>query len=59
MPRSWGEVFTGFRDAMIMGLMLVFVVLILLFGSVFHAFTILDVTASVDCRCRGRAAVDQ
>ncbi|PSH68081.1 ABC transporter permease [Phyllobacterium brassicacearum] len=36
-----GEVFTGFRDAMIMGLMLVFVVLILLFGSVFHAFTIL------------------
>ncbi|MGH6761410.1 MAG: efflux RND transporter permease subunit [Phyllobacterium sp.] len=36
-----GEVFSGFRDAMIMGLMLVFVVLILLFGSVFHAFTIL------------------
>ncbi|MCX8280303.1 efflux RND transporter permease subunit [Phyllobacterium sp. 0TCS1.6C] len=36
-----GEVFAGFRDAMIMGLMLVFVVLILLFGSVFHAFTIL------------------
>ncbi|CAN7508986.1 efflux RND transporter permease subunit [Phyllobacterium sp. LjRoot231] len=36
-----GEVFAGFRDAMIMGLMLVFVVLILLFGSIFHAFTIL------------------
>jgi multidrug efflux pump subunit AcrB len=36
-----GEVFGGFRDAMIMGLMLVFVVLILLFGSIFHSFTIL------------------
>lgn len=36
-----GEVFAGFRDAMITGLMLVLVVLILLFGSVFHAFTIL------------------
>jgi multidrug efflux pump subunit AcrB len=36
-----GEVFGGFRDAMIMGLTLVFVVLILLFGSIFHAFTIL------------------
>ena len=36
-----GEVFAGFRDAMVMGLMLVFVVLILLFGSIFHAFTIL------------------
>jgi len=36
-----GEVFAGFRNAMIMGLMLVFVVLILLFGSIFHAFTIL------------------
>ena len=36
-----GEVFSGFRDAMVMGLMLVFVVLILLFGSIFHAFTIL------------------
>jgi multidrug efflux pump subunit AcrB len=36
-----GEVFAGFRDAMITGLMLVLVVLILLFGSVFHSFTIL------------------
>jgi multidrug efflux pump subunit AcrB len=36
-----GEVFASFAQAMIMGLMLVFVVLILLFGSVFHAFTIL------------------
>lgn len=36
-----GDVFTGFRDAMITGLMLVMVVLILLFGSVFHTFTIL------------------
>jgi multidrug efflux pump subunit AcrB len=36
-----GEVFSGFADAMIMGLILVFVVLILLFGSIFHAFTIL------------------
>lgn len=36
-----GEVFTSFRDAMITGLMLVFVVLILLFGSVFHTLTIL------------------
>jgi multidrug efflux pump subunit AcrB len=36
-----GEVFASFRDAMIMGLTLVFVVLILLFGSIFHAFTIL------------------
>ncbi len=36
-----GEVFTSFRDAMITGLLLVFVVLILLFGSVFHTLTIL------------------
>ncbi len=36
-----GEVFASFRDAMITGLMLVFVVLILLFGSVFHTLTIL------------------
>jgi multidrug efflux pump subunit AcrB len=36
-----GEIFTSFRDAMITGLLLVLVVLILLFGSVFHAFTIL------------------
>ncbi len=36
-----GEVFASFADAMIMGLTLVFVVLILLFGSIFHAFTIL------------------
>lgn len=36
-----GEVFQSFADAMIMGLTLVFVVLILLFGSIFHAFTIL------------------
>ena len=36
-----GEVFASFAQAMIMGLMLVFVVLILLFGSIFHAFTIL------------------
>ena len=36
-----GEVFASFAQAMIMGLMLVFVVLILLFGSAFHAFTIL------------------
>ena len=36
-----GEVFASFRDAMIMGLTLVFVVLILLFGCIFHAFTIL------------------
>ncbi len=36
-----GEVFASFASAMIMGLMLVFVVLILLFGSAFHAVTIL------------------
>jgi multidrug efflux pump subunit AcrB len=36
-----GEVFASFADAMIMGLTLVFVVLILLFGSIFHSFTIL------------------
>jgi hydrophobe/amphiphile efflux-1 (HAE1) family protein len=36
-----GEVFDGFRTAMITGLMLVLVVLILLFGSVFHSITIL------------------
>ncbi len=36
-----GDVFAGFRDAMITGLMLVLVVLILLFGSVFHSLTIL------------------
>lgn len=36
-----GEVFASFRDAMVTGLLLVLVVLILLFGSVFHAFTIL------------------
>lgn len=36
-----GEVFSGFATAMTTGLMLVLVVLILLFGSVFHAFTIL------------------
>lgn len=36
-----GEVFASFADAMIMGITLVFVVLILLFGSIFHAFTIL------------------
>lgn len=36
-----GEIFTSFRDAMVTGLLLVLVVLILLFGSVFHAFTIL------------------
>ncbi|RLQ87304.1 efflux RND transporter permease subunit [Notoacmeibacter ruber] len=36
-----GDVFAGFRDAMITGLMLVLVVLILLFGSVFHSMTIL------------------
>ncbi len=36
-----GEVFSGFATAMSTGLMLVLVVLILLFGSVFHSFTIL------------------
>ncbi|MGE0500282.1 MAG: efflux RND transporter permease subunit [Rhizobiaceae bacterium] len=36
-----GEVFDSFATAMITGLMLVLVVLILLFGSVFHSFTIL------------------
>ncbi len=36
-----GEVFASFAIAMITGLMLVFVVLILLFGSVFHTLTIL------------------
>ncbi len=36
-----GEVFAGFAQAMATGLMLVLVVLILLFGSVFHSFTIL------------------
>ncbi len=36
-----GEVFAGFAAAMATGLMLVLVVLILLFGSVFHSFTIL------------------
>lgn len=36
-----GEVFAGFAAAMITGLMLVLVVLILLFGSVFHSITIL------------------
>ncbi|PZO81471.1 MAG: ABC transporter permease [Mesorhizobium amorphae] len=36
-----GEVFAGFATAMATGLMLVLVVLILLFGSVFHSFTIL------------------
>ena len=36
-----GDVFAGFRDAMITGLMLVLVVLVLLFGSAFHTFTIL------------------
>lgn len=36
-----GEVFAGFAMAMITGLMLVLVVLILLFGSVFHSITIL------------------
>lgn len=36
-----GEIFDAFRQAMVMGLMLVFVVLILLFGSIFHSFTIL------------------
>ena len=36
-----GDVFTSFRNAMITGLMLVMVVLILLFGSVFHTITIL------------------
>ena len=36
-----GEVFAGFATAMGTGLMLVLVVLILLFGSVFHSVTIL------------------
>ncbi|MEX0405063.1 efflux RND transporter permease subunit [Aquibium sp. LZ166] len=36
-----GEVFAGFAMAMVTGLMLVLVVLILLFGSVFHSITIL------------------
>ncbi len=36
-----GEVFAGFAIAMVTGLMLVLVVLILLFGSVFHSVTIL------------------
>lgn len=36
-----GEIFDAFRQAMVMGLMLVFVVLILLFGPIFHSFTIL------------------
>jgi multidrug efflux pump subunit AcrB len=36
-----GEVFAGFATAMTTGLMLVLVVLILLFGSVFHSVTIL------------------
>jgi multidrug efflux pump subunit AcrB len=36
-----GEVFAGFATAMGTGIMLVLVVLILLFGSVFHSFTIL------------------
>ncbi len=36
-----GEVFAGFVTAMTTGLMLVLVVLILLFGSVFHSITIL------------------
>ncbi len=36
-----GEVFDSFATAMVTGLMLVLVVLILLFGSVFHSFTIL------------------
>jgi hydrophobe/amphiphile efflux-1 (HAE1) family protein len=36
-----GEVFESFATAMVTGLMLVFVVLILLFGSVFHTITIL------------------
>lgn len=35
------EVFAGFAVAMVTGLMLVLAVLILLFGSVFHSFTIL------------------
>ncbi|MDP3895726.1 MAG: efflux RND transporter permease subunit, partial [Mesorhizobium sp.] len=36
-----GEVFSGFATAMTTGLMLVLVVLILLFGSVYHSITIL------------------
>jgi multidrug efflux pump subunit AcrB len=36
-----GDVFAGFAMAMTTGLMLVLAVLILLFGSVFHSFTIL------------------
>jgi multidrug efflux pump subunit AcrB len=36
-----GEIFTSFALAMITGLMLVFVVLILLFGSIFHTMTIM------------------
>lgn len=36
-----GEIFSGFAVAMVTGLMLVLAVLILLFGSVFHSFTIL------------------
>ncbi len=40
-PKSWARFSTRFAKAMIIGLMLVFVVLILLFGSIFHSFTIL------------------
>jgi multidrug efflux pump subunit AcrB len=36
-----GEIFASFAIAMVTGLMLVFVVLILLFGSIFHTMTIL------------------
>ena len=36
-----GEVFSSFAIAMVTGLMLVFVVLVLLFGSIFHTLTIL------------------
>ena len=36
-----GEIFEAFAVAMITGIMLVFVILILLFGSVFHTLTIL------------------
>lgn len=36
-----GDVFTSFRNAMVTGLMLVMVVLILLFGSIFHTISIL------------------
>ena len=49
-----GEVFAGFATAMGTGLMLVLVVLILLFGSVFHSFTILGFAAAGDRRRGGR-----